>query len=83
MTQPSYAKPPKGAPDQAVAYLFGLPLNRLTLTAIIPDGPTSTATFAKSTDSRMKAIKWITEQQAAGKISIFRIAPLTASASGR
>jgi hypothetical protein len=64
---PSYAKPPRGAPDQAVAYLFGLPLNRLTLTAIIPDGPTTTATFVRSADSRMKAIQWITEQQAQRK----------------
>lgn len=64
---PSYAKPLKGSPDKAVAYLFGLPVNAVTLTAIIPDGLTSTATFAKTTDSRMKAIKWITDQQAEGK----------------
>ncbi len=70
--QPSYAKPPKGAPDQAVAYLFGLPVNAITLTAITPDGPTSTATFRKMADDRMKAIKWITEQQAAGRNIYFQ-----------
>jgi hypothetical protein len=63
---PSYAKV-KAEPDKAVAYLFGLPVNRVTLTAITPDGPTNTATFAKSTDGSTKAIKWITEQQAAGR----------------
>lgn len=63
----SAVKPPVADPAKAVAYLFGLPVNRITLTAIIPDGPTTTATFAKTTDSRMKAIKWIAEQQAAGK----------------
>ena len=62
----------KGRPDKALAYLFSLPLNRITLTAIIPDGPTTTATFAKSTDSRMKAIKWINDQQAAGKNIYFQ-----------
>jgi hypothetical protein len=70
---PSYAKPPRPAPDQAVAYLLGLPLNQLTLTAIIPEGgPTATATFAKSDADRMKAIKWINERQAEGKNIYFQ-----------
>jgi putative DNA primase/helicase len=57
----------KGDPAKAVSYMFGLPVNRITLTAITPDGPTSTATFSKTTDSKFKAIKWIAEQQAAGR----------------
>ena len=58
--KPQSSKPQeKVNPSRLIAYLWSLPVNRITLTAIIPDGPTSTATFMKSDDGRVKCSKWI------------------------
>jgi hypothetical protein len=67
MSNPQNRPAGDGNPTKLAAYLWSLPVNYITLTAIIPDGSTTTATFTKSNDSRVKCMKWIADQQAAGK----------------
>jgi putative DNA primase/helicase len=51
----------------AVEHVFSIPASPVTLTAITPDGPTTTRTFRKTAAGRAAAAKWIAGQQAAGR----------------
>jgi hypothetical protein len=62
-------------PSKLAAYLWSLPVNYITLTAITPaegGAPPTTATFSKSVDGRAKCSKWIAAQQAAGRNIYFQ-----------
>lgn len=54
---------------KAIQYAFSLPVNPVTLTAILPDGggPPLTATFVKANISRVKAMAWVRDRQKEGR----------------